>query len=211
MTDIFNSNVQIYRQNQGIPLEVFGQDATHGGTIVYCKHYNDDGSSSPEFTGFRARGTIANPTDAQAGDELLKIAAVGQSGGIAQQAGYMQFRAAPGWGGGSPNDAPCEIEFAVAPDNSDVPQNAMIIRSDRTVDIEGSLRIKNNTMLWGEDSNGNPLGLIYMSPNNETTLQLNNNRHKLSDANVVTDANGKITGIRYVVNNKTGVVPFTED
>ncbi len=211
MTDIFNANVQIYRQNQGIPLEVFGEDAKHGGTIIYCKHYNDDGTTSPEFTGFRARGTIANPQDAQVGDELLKIAAVGQSGGIPQQAGFIQFRASPGWGGGSPNDAPCEIEFAVSPDNSDVPDFAMIIRSDKTVDIEGSLRIRHNTMLWAKDSSGNPLGLMYMSPNNQTTLQLNSNELKISDAKVVTDASGKITGIRAVINDKNGTIPFNED
>jgi hypothetical protein len=79
------------------------------------------------------------------------------------------------------------------------------------VEAKKPLCIPNNTLLLARTSAGGTLGIIYLDMNSRTTLQLNNTRLRLSDADTVTDAQGKITGIRAVVNGVNGTIPFVQD
>lgn len=201
-----NGKVTVNLTGDGVPFQVIGNSAWGGGTIQYCMHHTDDPEACAEFTGYRTRGTPQSQLDCQPGDELLKYAAVGKSEGRAQQAGYMQFEAGPGWGSG----APAVWRLAVSPPGSDVPKT-IAFADHEYFEVKKWLLIPNNTMLMARRNLSGVFGMMYMDTSDRTSLQLNHRELRLSDAKVVTDAQGNITGIRAIVNGIPGTIPFNPD
>ena len=76
---------------------IAGQESTGGGTICATAHAHNDPSTSPEFTGYRSRGTLANPTPVVNGDRLMRYAAVCWDGAAFGAGGMADFYAAENW------------------------------------------------------------------------------------------------------------------
>jgi hypothetical protein len=194
---------KVYIRHDGpVPIEVVGKSTEGGGTIYYVHYFSADPASCGEFTGSRARGTPEAPQDAQDGDEIVKYAGVARLNGVGKQLGFMQFEVAEGAGG--------RWHLALSPAGTDVPQS--IVHADAEFfDVLRNLCIPHNTMFWGKTAGGGRLGMMFLDSVGRTSLQLNNTRLRLSDADTVTDAQGKITGIRAVVNGVNGTIPFVQD
>lgn len=108
-------------------LVLEGESNVGGGTIATVRHANNDGTSSPEFTGFRSRGTLVYPITLYAGDELVKYAGVGRVNGTFAQAAFIQIEADIGWATSAGNDAPGRIRFATSQDDNDTPVTVVLM------------------------------------------------------------------------------------
>lgn len=82
-----------------------GEDATSGGTIYVCQLANDSPTAQCEFTGYRARGTMATPTSVVSGDTMVRYAAVGYDGAAFRFVGSMDIVAESTFSGGAPYKA----------------------------------------------------------------------------------------------------------
>ena len=76
---------------------IAGQESTGGGTICAVAHAHEDPTTSPECTGYRARGTLANPQAVGQGDRLMRYASVCWDGAAFGAGGMADFVAAETW------------------------------------------------------------------------------------------------------------------
>lgn len=150
-----------------VALRVAGEDPNHGGTVLGVQFASDVGTSSPELVGYRSRGRMSDPQNAQTGDELLKIGVAGFGAGAFQQGGFIQFEADDGWGD-TRNDAPTRIRLALSPDGSDVPETAMLIRANGNVGIGTEPCERLHVSVKGNSTN-HPVALKLESRSNDQT------------------------------------------
>ena len=71
-----------------------GEEATGGGTISAVAHAQDDPLTSFEFTGYRSRGTLNEPTPVKNGDRIGRYACVVFDGNQFYKTGCFDFMAA---------------------------------------------------------------------------------------------------------------------
>ena len=161
---------------------IAGQESTGGGTICAVAHAHDDPTTSPEFTGYRSRGTLANPTAVQNGDRLLRYASVCWDGVEFNAGGMADFYAAENWSQaghgtyfvvrlterGTPNDRPAMVvddrgalRLPLATGRVEVGQNAATI---------GSIGLPNNSSIAGRSTSGSNITMMYVDKANAVRI-----------------------------------------
>ena len=157
---------------------IAGQESTGGGTICAVAHAHDDPTTSPEFTGYRSRGTLANPQAVMNGDRLMRYACVCWDGAAFGASGTMDFLAAENWAPnkhgtyfvvrlterGTSADRPAfvlddrgAIRLPLATSRLQIGPNASTI---------GAIGLENNESISARSTNGTNVTMMYLDRNN---------------------------------------------
>lgn len=155
-------------------LRVQGEESTGGGTIAAVTHALDDTSTQCEFTGYRARGTLAVPTAITNGTQMVRYAGVGYDGTAFGGSAAMDFVAIENWAVGAHGT---KISFRATAVGSAadaevayfksalfaMEQSGAIVSIGLGAATLGTVRIPNNSVIYGRNAanNGN-VAMIYV-------------------------------------------------
>lgn len=171
---------------------LFGEAELGGGTIYAVGHANNTSTTCGEFTGYRARGTLAAPTIVQAGDELIKYAGVAFLGDTFAQCGFMQIEADTGVTTGAAGRRG-RIRFGVANDSGVIVDALLLDRTQLAtfygdVSIAGNARLAHTKYYEGTTDIGGVVDIIGLNASNRTEINLNSSFFVLRDPATSTTA-----------------------
>ena len=163
-----------------------GENATGGGNIFAAQFANATADSSGEIGGYRARGTLASPTSAAAGDRLFRLHGQGLGNSTFRWVAGIDVRAATGWSDGT-SSYPGELVFMTRTTGGTAPADVVKITQDGYVQgVNGSASNPASSytgdtdtgMYWVSDG-------IYFSRDSVAELRIGTNAVQVGSASVI--------------------------
>ena len=185
---------------------IAGQESTGGGTICAVAHAHDDPTTSPECTGYRSRGTLANPQAVMNGDRLMRYACVCWDGAAFGASGTMDFLAAENW---APNKHGTYFVLRLTERGTSADRPAFILDDRGAIRLplatsrlqigpnastNGAIGLENNAAIMSKTVGGLSAPLIVLDPTDSIRIGNDKQPVRLSPTNKGLRIDNQVSG-----------------